>query len=126
MGVLRLGALVLVFSISPLAIASFPVVASPLLPKGLQIRLGVLKSSLLQLQRTWEYINRHLNFNEHTTKTASDCMFKLTRVNRIKDNGIKHLLDKKKKNMLSSSANYFIVRRYGVARARRTCYTLPN
>ena len=33
------------------------------------------------------YIDCHLNFNEHIfTKTASDCMFKLTRVN-----GIKHL-----------------------------------
>ena len=37
------------------------------------------------------YIDCHLNFNEHITKTASDCMFKLTRVNRIK-----HLVDKKK------------------------------
>ena len=37
------------------------------------------------------HIGCHLNFNEHITKTASDCMFKLTRVNRIK-----HLLDKKK------------------------------
>ena len=36
------------------------------------------------------YIDCHLNFNEHITKTASDCMFKLTRVNRIK-----HLLKKK-------------------------------
>ena len=36
------------------------------------------------------HIDCHLNFNEHITKTASDCMFKLTRVNRIK-----HLLDKK-------------------------------
>ena len=36
------------------------------------------------------YIDCHLNFNEHITKTASDCMFKLTRVNRIK-----HLVDKK-------------------------------
>ena len=35
------------------------------------------------------YIDCHLNFNEHITKTASDCMFKLTRVNRIK-----HLLEK--------------------------------
>ena len=35
------------------------------------------------------YIDCHLNFNEHITKTASDCMFKLTRVNRIK-----HLLKK--------------------------------
>ena len=35
-------------------------------------------------------IDCHLNFTEHITKTASDCMFKLTRVNRIK-----HLLDKK-------------------------------
>ena len=42
------------------------------------------------------YIDCHLNFNEHITKT---------RVNRIK-----HLLDKK----------LFIVRRYGVARVRRT------
>ena len=33
----------------------------------------------------------YLIFNEHITKTASDCMFKLMRVNRIK-----HLLDKKK------------------------------
>ena len=30
------------------------------------------------------YIDCHLNFNEHITQTASDCMFKLTRVNRIK------------------------------------------
>ena len=37
------------------------------------------------------YIDCHLNFNEHFTKTASDCIFKLTRANRIK-----HLLDKKK------------------------------
>ena len=36
------------------------------------------------------YIDCHLNFIEHITKTASDCMLKLTRVNRIK-----HLLDKK-------------------------------
>ena len=36
------------------------------------------------------YIDCHLNFNEHVTKTASDCMLKLMRVNRIK-----HLLDKK-------------------------------
>ena len=36
------------------------------------------------------YIDCHLNFNEHFTKTASDCIFKLTRANRIK-----HLLDKK-------------------------------
>ena len=36
------------------------------------------------------HIDCHLNFNEHITKTASDCMIKLTRVN-----GIKHLLDKK-------------------------------
>ena len=32
----------------------------------------------------------YLNYNEHITKTASDCMFKLTRVNRIK-----HLLDQR-------------------------------
>ena len=37
------------------------------------------------------HIDCHLNFNEHITKTASDCMFKPTRVK-----GIKHLLDKKK------------------------------
>ena len=36
------------------------------------------------------HIDCHLNFNEHITKTARDCIFKLTRVNRIK-----HLLDKK-------------------------------
>ena len=30
------------------------------------------------------HIDCHLNFNEHITKTATDCMFKLTRVNRIK------------------------------------------
>ena len=35
------------------------------------------------------HIDCYLNFNEHITKTASDCMFKLTRVNRIK-----HLLDR--------------------------------
>ena len=34
------------------------------------------------------HIDCYLNFNEHITKTASDCMFKLTRVNRIK-----HFLD---------------------------------
>ena len=34
------------------------------------------------------YIGCHLIFNEHIT--VSDCMFKLTRANRIK-----HLLDKK-------------------------------
>ena len=34
------------------------------------------------------YIDCRLNFNEHITKTASDCMFKITTVNRIK-----HLLD---------------------------------
>ena len=37
------------------------------------------------------YIDGHLNFSEHIIKTASDCMLKLTRVNRTK-----HLLDKKK------------------------------
>ena len=42
------------------------------------------------------------------TKTASDCMFKLTRVNGIKDNRIKHLLVKKKHAFVFS--NYFIVR----------------
>ena len=36
------------------------------------------------------YIDCHINFNEQITKTASDCMFKLTRVHRIK-----HLTDKK-------------------------------
>ena len=41
-------------------------------------------------------IDCHLNFTEHITKTASDCMFKLTRVNRIK-----HLIDKKKNIDLS-------------------------
>jgi len=35
------------------------------------------------------HVDCYLNFNEHITKTASDCMFKLTRVNRIK-----HLLDR--------------------------------
>ena len=34
------------------------------------------------------HIGCYLKFNEHITKTASDCMFKLMRVNRIK-----HLLD---------------------------------
>ena len=34
------------------------------------------------------HVDCHLNFNEHITKTASDCMFKLRRVNRIK-----HFLD---------------------------------
>ena len=55
------------------------------------------------------YIDCHLNFNEHITKTASDCMFKLTRANRIK-----HLLDKK---TLIYLINAF-VRRDGLARAR--------
>ena len=36
------------------------------------------------------YTDCPLNFNEHITKTASDCMFKLTRGNRIK-----HLFNKK-------------------------------
>ena len=35
------------------------------------------------------HIDCHLIFNEHITETASDCMFKQTRVNRIK-----HLLKK--------------------------------
>ena len=34
------------------------------------------------------HIDCYLNHNEHITKTASNCMFKLTRVNRIK-----HFLD---------------------------------
>ena len=36
------------------------------------------------------YIDCHVNFNEQITKTASNCMFKLTR-----DNRIKHPIDKK-------------------------------
>ena len=36
------------------------------------------------------YVDYHLNFNEHITKTASDCLLKLMRVDRIK-----HLLDQK-------------------------------
>jgi len=37
------------------------------------------------------HIDCYLNFNEHITKTASDCMFKLTRVNRTKASfGSKH------------------------------------
>ena len=36
------------------------------------------------------HIDCHLNFNEHITKTVSDCIFKLSRVNRIK-----HFLDQK-------------------------------
>jgi len=88
-GVLRLGALVLVsFFISPLVIATFPVAASPPLPKGVQVRL-VYSNPVTVAKNLGVYINSHLNFNEHITKTASDCMFKLTRVNRIK-----HLLDK--------------------------------
>ena len=55
------------------------------------------------------YIGCHLIFNEDIAKTASDCMFKLTRANRIK-----HLLDKK---TLIYLINAF-VRRDGVARAR--------
>ena len=47
------------------------------------------------------HIGCHLNFNEHITKTASDCMFKLTRVNKIK-----HLLDKK--NTLIYLINAFV------------------
>ena len=35
-------------------------------------------------------IDSHLNYNEHTTKTVANCMFKLSRINRIK-----HLLDRK-------------------------------
>ena len=35
-------------------------------------------------------IDAHLKYNEHITKTASSCMFRLIRINRIK-----HLLDKK-------------------------------
>ena len=37
------------------------------------------------------YRDCHINFNEQITIPDSDCMFKLTRVNRIK-----HLIDKKK------------------------------
>ena len=59
------------------------------------------------------YIGCHLIFNEHITKTASDCIFKLTRANRIK-----HLLDQK---TLIYLINAF-VRRDGVARAE----TLEN
>ena len=36
------------------------------------------------------YIDSHLNYNEHITKTVSTCMYMLSRVNRIK-----HLLDSK-------------------------------
>ena len=53
--------------------------------------LGTLIKPVTVAKDLGVYIDCHLNFNEHITKTASDCMFKLTRVNRIK-----HLLDKKK------------------------------
>ena len=49
------------------------------------------------------YIGCHLIFNEHITKTVSDCMFKLTRANRIT-----HLLDKK---TLIHLINAFVVRK---------------
>ena len=53
------------------------------------------------------YIDCHLNFTEHVTKTASDCMFKLTKVNRIK-----HLLDKKKKKTLIYLINAFVFSKF--------------
>ena len=37
------------------------------------------------------HIDCHLNFNEHITKTARDCIFKLTRVNRLSTSWIKKL-----------------------------------
>ena len=46
------------------------------------------------------HIDCYLNYNEHITKTASDCMFKLARVNRIK-----HLLDQ---NALIFLINAFV------------------
>ena len=36
------------------------------------------------------FLNTHLSYNEHITKTALNCLFKLKQINRIK-----HLLDKK-------------------------------
>ena len=46
------------------------------------------------------HIDNYLNVNEHITKTASDCMFKLTRVDRIK-----HFLDN---NTLMYLIIYFV------------------
>ena len=47
------------------------ILATEIKPVGVTKDLGV-------------HIDCYLNCNEHITKTASDCMFKLTRVNRIK------------------------------------------
>ena len=64
------------------------------------------------------HIDCHLNFNEHITKTVSDCIFKLSRVNRIK-----HLLDQKTLIYLMNAfmfSKLFTAQRFGVARVRRT------
>jgi len=47
------------------------------------------------------YVDYHLNFNEHITKTASDCMLKLMRVDMIK-----HLLDQKTLICLINAFNF--------------------
>ena len=51
-------------------------------------RLGTEIKPVTVTKNLGVHIDGYLNFNEHITKTASDCMFKLTRVNRIK-----HFLD---------------------------------
>ena len=56
-----------------------------------------------------------LSYNEHITKTASNCLFKLQQINRIK-----HLLDRKTLLLVINSfvlVNFNIVQLFGVIRA---------
>ena len=60
---------------------------SPIIDEDFTCRAVVLVSEIKPVTVTKDlgvHINCFLNFNEHITKTASDCMFKLVRVNRIK------------------------------------------
>jgi hypothetical protein len=56
-------------------------------------------------------IDCYLNYNENTKELVSNCMFKLSRINRIK-----HLLDRKTILLLMEvlfSVSYFIAQLYG-------------
>ena len=92
----------------PAILASATVLGSEIKPVTVAKDLGV-------------HIDRYLNFNEHITKTASDCMFKLTRVNRIK-----HLLDQSPLMYLINAlifCNYFTVQQFGATPAQRILET---